>query len=307
MLHEYAVEPELVATWTDRKTGRFFLDRFGLGSPRIISTYPRKHWKRLVQTAWEKNNSSDGEPKRVEVLIQKLSEVMVARRDAVWSPDRTWLGNVLDEHRRIPFHAILVRSDAGAHPNILVADEVDESTALWAVPYKTVRRTPTAIAGVVRDMLRMAVAILFVDPYFSPQPRYATVLAACLRKCLDQRVGRERPVVRIFAAADKTGARQDFENECHVKLPHMLPQGQRVTIARLTERPNGDMLHNRYVLTELGGVCFPAGLAAKHRATDDPWLLAREQYKTRWSQYAGEAPAFDQPEGEITIVGTAPR
>ena len=142
MLHEYAVEPELVATWCDRASGRYFLDKFGLGSPRIMSRYPRKHWKRLVWEAWKNSSHDDSERKRMEELIQRLSEDMVTRRNAVWNPDGTWFGNVLDEHRRIPFHAILVRSNARAHPNILVADEVDERTALWSMPHETVPRTP---------------------------------------------------------------------------------------------------------------------------------------------------------------------
>lgn len=307
MLHEYAVEPELVATWGDRKSGRYFLDKFGLGSPRIMSRYPRKRWKRLVWEAWESNSHDDSERKRMEELIQRLSEDMVTRRNAVWNPDGTWSRNVLDEHRRIPFHAILARNNAGAHPNILVADEVDERTALWAVPHETVLRTPTAIAGVVRDMLRMATDIIFVDPYFGPQARYATVLAACLRACLYKRVGCEQPSVRIFAAADKTGTREHFENECRATLPQLLPQGQRVIISRLKERSEGEKLHNRYVLTEFGGVGFPAGLDKKRGATDDPWLLTRRQYEKRWPQYAGKQPAFDRPEGEITIVGTERR
>ena len=307
MLHEYAVEPELVATWCDRASGRYFLDKFGLGSPRIMSRYPRKRWKRLVWEAWKANSHDDSERKRMEELIQRLSEDMVTRRDAVWNTDGTWLGNVLDEHQRIPFRAILVQSNARAHPNILVADEVDERTALWAVPQETVPRTPTAIAGVVRDMLRMAIDILFVDPYFSSQARYARVLAACLRECLDQRVGGERPIVRVFTSANKTGEREHFESECRSKLPRILPHGQQLTIARLTERQHGEKLHNRYVLTEFGGVGFPAGLDEKPRATDDPWLLTREQHEVRWSQYAGRPPAFDQPEDEITIVGTGRR
>ena len=156
-------------------------------------------------------------------------------------------------------------------------------------------------------MLRMATDIIFVDPYFGPQARYATVLAACLRACLYKRVGCEQPSVRIFAAADKTGTREHFENECRATLPQLLPQGQRVIISRLKERSEGEKLHNRYVLTEFGGVGFPAGLDKKRGATDDPWLLTRRQYEKRWPQYAGKQPAFDRPEGEITIVGTERR
>ena len=35
MLFEYAVEPELVATWVEPRTGRYFIERFGIGSPRL--------------------------------------------------------------------------------------------------------------------------------------------------------------------------------------------------------------------------------------------------------------------------------
>ena len=311
MLHEYAVEPELVGTWCDRTSGRYFLDKFGLGSPRIMSRYPRKRWKNLVWEAWEKRSGyDDSERKRMEELIQRLSEDMVTRRDAVWDPHRTWLQNALDEHRRIPFHAILVRSNTAAHPNVLVADELYERTALWAIPQETVSRTAQAIARTVRDMLRMAADIVFIDPHFAPQrSRYTRVLAACLSASLEKRLSRERPRVHFFAEADskKNGTRQYFENGCHDRLPRVLPRGQQVTISRLMERPHGEKLHNRYVLTELGGVGFPAGLDEKHGATDDPWLLTREQYRKRWPQYTGRPLAFNQPEGEITIIGTAPR
>ena len=37
MIHEYALEPELVATWTDRNTCRYFKESFGLGQGRLVS------------------------------------------------------------------------------------------------------------------------------------------------------------------------------------------------------------------------------------------------------------------------------
>ncbi len=303
MLHEYAVEPELVATWSERRSGRYFREKFGLGSPRIMSRYPPQNWERLV---WEARRD-DSERKRMEELIRRLSEVMVTRHGAEWNPHESWLQNALNEHRRIPFHAILVRSNGASHRNVLVADELDEHTSLWSVPHETIPRTAEAIAGTVRDLLRMAADIVFVDPHFAPQrSRYTRVLAACLTASLDERLAREQPTVHIFTEADsKNGTRQYFEEHCRTRLPRMLPRRQRVTISRLTERSEGEKLHNRYILTEFGGVGFPAGLDAKRGATDDPWLLTREQHRRRWPQYASRPLAFDQPEGEITVVGTS--
>ena len=314
MLCEYAIEPELVVTWLDRKIGRYFLDALGLGSPRIMSRYPRKHWKELIWTAWEKSsNENQLDRKRLEEIVKKLSDVMVKRQDAIWNPDRVWLENAVEEHQRISFHAILARDNSIGHSRILVAEELNEQTPLWAIPRGvSVQRTAEAIAGAVRDMLRAATNIVFIDPYFAPQKRrYRTVLAACLRACLDQRVARGCPNVRIVTSddSDRNGTPDFFffEKACRRYLPGILPFGMTVTICRVRERPGGEKLHNRYILTELGGVSFGAGLDEAVRtdgATDDLNLLARGQYEARWRQYAGEPPEFDQHEGDIRIVGT---
>jgi hypothetical protein len=313
MLHEYAVEPELVGSWCDRTSGRYFFDKFGLGSPRIMSRYPRKRWKKLVWEAWKKRSSyDDSARKRMEELIQRLSEVVVMRRDAIWRPDRTWLDNAVEEHERIPFHAIVARSNPSAHPKVLVADTLDERPALWNKPHgMLVSRTADGISDSVRDMLRAACKIVFVDPYFSPSPDrgYVEVLAACLRSCLKQRIPDTPPRIRIFTS---NGSERDrgceprfFESECRGRLPARLPSGQRVTISCLKERFKGERLHNRYILTELGGVSLGAGLDERSgAATDDIFVLTRELYEKRWQQYVREPRAFDQPGTEIVVVGT---
>ena len=316
MLHEYAVEPELVATWCTRASGRYFLDKFGLGSPRILSMYPRgpKHWKTLVEEAWNMANDV-ADRKRIVELIQRLSEVQVVRPNAVWNPDRAWLDNAVAEHQRIPFHAILARHNPSRHPKVLVADLLDERTSLWSVPRgAVVQREATGMACVVRDMLRMARDIVFVDPYFSCSPAryYAEVIAACFQACIEQRIPGGQPRVRILTADDSDDDEKCthvfFTKQCRDRLPSRLPIGQHVEIRRLKERANGEQLHNRYILTELGGVSFGAGLDEKPGAAfDDLFLLTRRQYETRWRQYAAEPPAFDQPAGTIKIVGSGRR
>ena len=310
MLHEYAVEPELVATWVDRRMGRYFLDKFGLGAPRIISRYPRKHWKKLVWIAGREHSRDEVERKRLQELVKNLSEVMVKRRDAVWNPERKWLDNVLEEHRRASFRAILARGNPVGHSAILVADELERTTPLWNPPRGvTVARKANAIADAVGDMLRAATDIVMVDPYFAPHhQRFLEVLDACLGKCFDRRVA-SPPRIRIFSSnGDKSGTFEFFKEKCSNHLPGTLPVGQKATIRRLQERrPNGEKLHNRYILTELGGVSFGTGLDREEeleRATDDLNLLDRRQYETRWRQYAGEPPEFDQPEDPVTVTGT---
>ena len=167
---------------------------------------------------------------------------------------------------------------------------------------------------VVRDMLRMARDIVFVDPYFScsPERNYVEVLAACLQACIDQRIPAGRPRIRVLTVDDSDDdskcTHEFFTNQCRDRLPSRLPIGHQVEISRVKARTNGEQLHNRYILTELGGVSFGAGLDEKPGAAfDDVFLLTRRQHEKRWGQYAAEPLAFDRPESVIEIVGTARR
>ena len=313
MVHEYAVDPELVATWIDRKAGRYFIDKFGIGTPRIISQYPRR-WKKRVWNAWLQGpESREGNPivrQRMVELIENLSSAMTRRADADWDQGLAWLENARREHLRTPFHAILTRQNTGGHRSILVADDMDEKVPLWNHP-RSVRpsRTPAGIAHAVGGVLRIATDIVFVDPYFSPhRPRFFNVISECFRMCFENRAV-ANPRIRILSSdRDTNGTFEFFERECLERLPHVLPAGQDLTVRRLHERLYGERLHNRYILTDLGGVSLGTGLDEDEDAegaTDDLSLLDRQVYRDRWQQYASVMPAFDCREGAITVTGMA--
>ena len=317
MLHEYAVDPEVVASWCDRANGRYFRASFGLGTPRVISKYPN-HWKKLVREAWRRSTKGN-DSNRLEELFKVLTTATVARSTADWNPGDGWLDNTAREHERSPFRAILARResrDSGSAAStrtrapVLDPAVLDEQTPLWSAPMGLkVKRTAAAIAQAVGSMLRIATDIVFVDPYFAPQrPGYVPVLVSCLHACHERRVIGASPQVLILTSGDpkkKSGTREFFEDKCRQQLPRRLPIRQAVTIRRLTERPGGERLHNRYVLTEHGGVSFGAGLDEKPdgNASDDLHLLGRDQYTQRWDQYSGDSPGFERPEDDVTVVG----
>ena len=108
MIYEYALEPELVATWTDPKDCRHFKSSFGSGQGRMVSRYPWR-WKSLVWEACRIND--DFARKRLEVLLASLSQPMVRRSEIHWENDSaSWLENAESEHARRPFDRI--RSEA---------------------------------------------------------------------------------------------------------------------------------------------------------------------------------------------------
>lgn len=303
MIHEYALEPELVATWGNRHDFRYFIENFGLGRPRIVSRYP-KPWKRLVWNAFHSND--EFEKARMTELLARLSERMVKRRGYVWEPERTWLENAHREDERVPFHAILARVNSNDHPRTLLSDGLDDATPLWAVPRGvTIARSAVEMAAAVVDMLRMADVVIFVDPYFRPgrienrRPLEAFLRAVVNARPLDMPT---RIEVHTSLDEDRSGTREFFEDQCRRTLPRCVPEGVRLVIRRLRERPGGQRLHNRYILTDVGGLIFGGGLdEAAAGEIDDVTLMDRPQYELRWSQHAAEPMAFEVTEVQVEI------
>ncbi|HDS5057394.1 TPA: hypothetical protein QH133_004791, partial [Escherichia coli] len=57
-----------------------------------------------------------------------------------------------------------------------------------------------------------------------------------------------------------------------------------VTFKSLTSREGNERLHNRYVLSNVAGVCFMHGLD-EGEGTDDVSILSKEGYNKRWEHY----------------------
>ena len=312
MIHEYALEPELVATWTDPSICRSFKENFGLGQGRVVSQYP-EHWKHLVRDASRGNNDlaqNDLAQKRLVELLVHLSEQMVRRSDAQWDgKSKSWLENAECEHKRRPFHAILARTNPKSLAHVLTECEIGDS-ALWKVEHgRPVKRNAVEMAEVVAPMLECSSDVIFVDPYFRPgRQRWRRPFKAFLERMVRQRPG-EMPTRIEVHTSDKvkdTEVKKFFRGECDAKLHKCVPEEMKVLVRRLRQKPGGERLHNRYILTDLGGVIFGTGLdEGDEGATDDITLMDRDQYELRWSQYGGDPPAGFEQEGDpIEVVGT---
>lgn len=307
MIYEYALEPELVATWTDRSDCRYFKESFGLGQGRVVSRYP-KRWKSLVWNAF--NSTDDFARKRLEELLASLSEQMVQRSDARWDGESTsWRNNAESEHERLAFHAILARTNPKNHARVLTENDLDEDSATrWAVGrWCSVARSAAEMADAVAPLLRCSSDVIFVDPYFGPErPRYRRSFEAFLERMVSQRPGEMPKRVEVHTAADNTGTEEFFRGECDTKLRRCVPKGTQVLVRRLKQKQDGEKLHNRYILTDLGGITFGTGLDTGNEGeTDDITLMDRGQYELRWSQYGGDPPAGFEQEGDpIEVVGT---
>lgn len=300
MIAEYALEPEMVATWGDRLNHRFFIREFGSGQGRLVSRYPKK-WARKVWDAFA--GSSEMDRKRLEELLVRLQETMIKRKDFVWDDAQPWLNNAMREHTRHPFRAILARNNHEASPEILCEDGLASTPCPgWDSPHGiVVKRNAPEMAAAVKQMLACCRWVKFVDPHLSPgRPDYC----ASLRVFLQVLAG-GRPVGPPESIEIHTGLHNgtaDFLRDAFQKL---IPKGLQVTSYQWQEHPGGQRLHNRYILTDLGGVSFLHGLdTGADGETDDLARLDVDQYLFRIRQYDPAAPAFDQAADPLTITGT---
>ena len=114
MFAEFAVQPELLATWPGYCS---LIGHFGITKGRMISRFP-KDWRRhVIEEA--KKKAGETEYLRIVESLQNIRMMMV-KKSRPWDRQKGWLDNAIAEHARLPFHAVL--SDQTSDGNDFVLD-----------------------------------------------------------------------------------------------------------------------------------------------------------------------------------------
>lgn len=305
MIHAYALEPRLVASWGRREEFRFIRDKFGIGTPRALLELPKlSKWRRAVHDAALELGLSQEDMKRIEELFRLFSEHKHKRGDSVYDGLLSWLENAEREHDRKPFRAILATANPRGHAAVLVGHQLDHDDPRWACASEAnPARTPQALAAALSSMIINCRALHLVDPHFGPENRrHRDVLEALLGLLASQGVAPE--VIRVHCSDKATLA--FFEAEAKA-MAARLPSTITVEFVRWKQRGGGEKLHNRYVLTDLGGVMLGTGLDSGSKGeTDDLVLLGPVLYRRRWSQYVDDDGTLERTDTPAPVRGTRP-
>jgi hypothetical protein len=303
VIHAFALAPELVATWGRWEEFRFIHDKFGLGTPRVLLELPAfSKWKKAVYGAAIHLKLSQVDMKRVEELFRLLGERKCRRHDSVYDGILTWLENAEHEFDRKPFAAIIARQNPHSHHGVLVFEQLGAGCPRWACKVgASPPRTSEALAAALSPMLMNCKQLHLVDPHFGPENlRHRKFLAALMNVLVDH--GPPPEVVRVHCSQKTPLA--FFEEEA-AKMAGRLPAGAAVEFVRWSQKTGGEKLHNRYVLTDVGGVILGVGLdAGEPGETDDLVLMPREQYELRWSQYVTADGTFNCVDRPSKVTGT---
>ena len=111
------------------------------------------------------------------------------------------------------------------------------------------------MADAIEVFIQQADRIAFIDPHFGPEnPRHRIPFEEFLSRLRDRPDGKMPNAVEVHCAYKSQLS--FFQSLCNSKLAGMIPKGLRMQVCRWSKED----LHNRFVLTDVGGVAFLEGL-----------------------------------------------
>lgn len=326
MIYEYAIDPELVRDWVlNRDVG--LAPQFGMDQRRLVSDIA-ENWSGEVYGALLSHFSWDNSDPEFIDAEQFMTALMEFLRQGpnrgAKRTDQPWIAQALGAHQAEPFHAILSSKKVTGCDAVITPCVIGElRNARWYLPTIDVAsKTADALANQLRPLLRLASHLVLVDPYFDPEdPAYCSVSKALLTKAVSSRApGRTWPLVTIMSGVDhrqrgKESRAEPSElqwlraskNRCELAKQHLarsVPKGMKVTFQCIAPFADGDEVHNRYLLTDIGGAILPYGThPTGERVFDDITPLFEGQYRKRWKQF-GKGEGLNVIGDPVVVEGT---
>ncbi len=296
LFQEYALDPKLLNNWKDF---RYFFSAFGWNTGRLISRYPSR-WKRLVYD--HLGQCSPIEQQRIVERLHRIDEKMVTRLSE-WDPSQPdWLINAEAEHVKRPFTRLVASENPREKEAVLVGDCLDEEDESWRLRTDIdVERKSRDLADAVQLMLRSARRISLIDPHFGPENRrHIEPLKSFIQTC---QINRTVDLLSFEYHTEVSSTNEFFAETCHSQLQGCLPSGFSIRFLRWSQRPGDEELHDRFILTELGGVRYTVGLDYGPSSTHTGIvILSKESYEKQVRDYLSDSPAFNLTD-ELTITG----
>ncbi len=308
MFYEYAVDPKCYA---DPEQIKRLAGEFGWCEGRLISNFPKgKDWVREVKEAQDaifeslpimKQETLTEEWDRIRKKENQKKFLINSGRDFDFKSE--WISNALREHQTKPFQAIIAHDKTIQDDDVLIPSDLNGLESRWKVSHDDrVPRTPEAICNCVNRLLQASNHIRFVDPYFNPtQAEWRNTLLAFIKAALNNssRIPRLEYHLKIdedikgdidqikngsFKLDDKKWYKKFSEN-CQIYMEKILPKTLEISLYLWCEiEPSNDWFHDRYVLTEKGGVRFEGlNQGTNEGQKTNVFRLSQELWKDRWN------------------------
>lgn len=298
MFAEFALKPDLISTWPEY---RAIIGFFGMQNGRLISKFPKK-WKRMVIEAAGRN-SGEVEFTRIVESLSNLDSKLVAM-SRPYDSEKVWLENAVTEHSRLPFHAILCDQDtpeiSGAI-NMIAFDPASLPSEFNVGTSLHVCREAIAMANSIEMLLKNCTEVYFIDPHYDPKERRFNQPLCAFLDVVNSR-NTAHPVKIQFHAGNKNPNSGEIETNLERWIKPKLLPAQEFKLVRW----NFAELHNRYVLTDIGGVMFGNGLDENLNNPSEKevvTILGEETRLQLLEDYSSASQSFNWLNQVITIRG----
>lgn len=283
---EFALDPAVPAQ--SFKDCRYFLDALRIEHGRVLARFPKK-WKRMAYESAQTIHAGQVELLKIERLLGKLTnKAMFSCGRPSGDPNEPWLERAITEHERLPFAAIIAQEAKADAPFVIPADDVDTCEAFEATGQDEIKRRSQQIIGCVALLLRAAMTVKLIDPHFDARaPRWRRSLQKLIETVP---AGATVEIHRKNENVLESNKRGQFDGP----IQKVLRGG--VIVKVFLHDPS--KMHNRFILTEQGGVMFGTGLDdhedGKEGITDHDHvtLLTEVRCNTIWNEYPGTGDPF---------------
>jgi len=303
MIYEYALEPGVLTSWAsnNRDYAEFFRE-YGLGTPRIISSFPKKNRSKL-RSYLLRHSPLDEQSlagRRYTEMVLKVVESIVMR-DVQLQHTAEWTEAAVVENRRVPFDVILSSSEIQAE-NDVTPDSMYSQGSIWNHPGQVnFSRTNDGLLSAVMNLVRLADdKVAIIDP-FGWTTEAINFIQFMLRSITKNRVSEGLPAIVLFYKEKRGSGKSGNGSPSADHVREHILQGLtcdvsnlQLEIFELKETTNNDVFHNRCILTEHGGVITGHGisLSGDESHTDEAILMKPEIYQKKWQQFV-EQSCFD--------------
>jgi len=290
MLIEHTIEPEFIlAIIHSKRNCNDFFREFERPSPRVIAEIPKiKRFRDMVHQYFS-SDLSEVEKKRLEELFEFILTRAKLKIPFDYNDSIDYMQNIsnLDKHNFNGNHLVVKKSSDQLNKNYISLEDFENGLA--SLPYQLVmERQLNKFKDALKNFCRLSSHITVVEPYFSDNKSMWNSFTAIL-EISDQQSPISKKVITVLyrnIPKGNTPSAKFLMDKLKKEKTKALNGNISKIIFKEIKETGSDIIHNRYLLSELAGIQLGAGISTKlEKATDDVSLLDKDLYKLRFNQY----------------------
>lgn len=296
MLVEHLVEPEfLTEAVSSKRNYEDFLREFSRQSPRVVGKLQKFSKFRTKAILAQGEGASEDQQGMLIELLNFIEETCLVERTTGIDGGISFFENCVNAHQQFSSHVFCLNERVEqAVEGIDFIYSADLNDGIRSLPnQKLVQKSLDEMVQATTDFLRLSSQITFVDPYYSNRQGMLNPMVKFIELCGFNSPVESKEVTILLKDRDDGPSIQylidaitshnDFDSTGIASL----------TVTSLIEKDNGEALHNRYIISELGALHWGIGLDERNsEVNDDVVMLNEEIFNKRSEQYC-ELRAFD--------------